>query len=287
MTTEPREWHIGEHEFAAYEGGTAHRALAASLEAHLLRCARCRAGLAVRTPETETDQAWARLADDVDRPSRSLMGRLTGGHWFAGSVLATPALLQAALAAVVLVGLVPLVTALAAGEAGVVALLVLAPLAPMAAVAIAYRNRVDPSGEISLATPSAGLRLVTLRALLVSLVALPLAFGVLLAVDSWATEVPMRLGAAWCLPGLALAGLVLLAGTTRADPAQVAAGLSLGWAAAVVGTVTVRRSLRPEVFIDLIASPAAQTIALAVALTALTLTAVRRDAVAYRRTACP
>jgi hypothetical protein len=260
-------------------------ARAASVEAHLLRCARCRAALAARTSTAETDRAWARLADEVDRPSPSILGRLTGGHWLARSVVATPALMHAALAAVVLVGLVPLVTALATGDAGIVALLVLAPLAPMAAVATAYRERVDPAGEISLATPSAGLRLVTLRALLVSGLALPLAFGVLLAVDSWGTEVPLALGLAWCLPGLALAALVMLAGTTRVDPVQVAGGISLAWAVGVVGSVTVRRSLRPDIFIDLIVGPAAQTTATAVALAAIALTVVRRDAVAYRRNA--
>lgn len=288
MTTEPtsrREWHAGEPELAAYESGTAHRALAASVEAHLLRCARCRSALAARTPGAQTDRAWARLVDDVDQPSTSLIGRLTGGHWFARSVVATPALLQAALAAVVLVGLVPLVTAMVAGDAGVVSLLVLAPLAPMAAVAIAYRDHVDPAGEISLATPSSGLRLVTLRALLVSLVALPLAFGVLLAVDRWAVDVPVSLGAAWCLPGLALAALVLLAGTTRFDPVQVASGLSLGWGLLVVGSVTAPRSLRPDVFIHVITHSATQSTALAVALAALALTVARRDAVAYRRNA--
>lgn len=285
MTTGPREWHAGEQELAAYESGTIHRALATSIEAHLISCARCRAALASRTPRSAVDQAWARLADDVDRPSTSLLGRLTGGHWFARSVIATPALVQAALAAAVLVGLVPLVASLVAGEAGIVALLALAPLAPMAAVALAFHHGVDPAGEISLATPSAGLRLVTLRALLVSAVALPLAFAVLYAVDSWGTEVPITLGVAWCLPGLALATLVLLAGTTRVDPERVAGGLSLGWAASLVGSVTVGRSLRPEVFIDLIAGPAAQSTALAVALAAIALTVVRRDAVAYRRNA--
>lgn len=285
MITEPREWHVGEEELAAYESGTAQRALAASIETHLLRCGHCRAAMAARAPVAGTDLAWARLVDDVDRPSVSLLGRLTRGHWFARSVVATPALLQAALVAVVLVAVVPFAASMAAGTAGVVALLVLAPLAPMAAVALAYRDRVDPAGEISLATPSAGLRLITLRALLISVLALPLAFAALLAVDGWVAEVPLSLGAAWCLPGLALAALVLLAGTTRADPAQVAAALSLGWAVAVVGSVNVRRSLRPEVFIDLIAGPAAQTTALAVALTAIALTVVRRDAVAYRRNA--
>jgi hypothetical protein len=108
---------------------------------------------------------------------------------------------------------------------------------------------------------------------------------VLVAVDRWAADVPLTLGAAWCLPGLALAAIVLFAGTTRVDPVQVAAGLSLGWAVAVVWSVTARRALRPEVFIDLIANPATQAGALAVALAALALTAVRRDAVAYRRNA--
>ena len=285
MTTARSEWHAGEQELAAYADGTASRPLAASVEAHLLSCARCRAALAARTPTDEVDAAWDRLAATVDRPSTSPLGRFAGRHWTLRSAVATPALLQAAVAAAVLVGLVPLVTAMVAGDAGVVALLVLAPLAPMAAVALSFRDRVDPAGEIGLAAPSAGVRLVSLRALVVSLVALPLAFGVLAAVDALVADVPLVLGAAWCLPGVALASLVLLAGTTRLDPAQVAATLSVGWAAAVVVVVTVGRSLQPELFAELIAGPAAQVVALAVALVALTLTAVRRDAVAYRRNA--
>ncbi len=92
-----------------------------------------------------------------------------------------------------LVGLVPLLTAFAVGDAGLVTLLVLAPLAPVAAVALAYRDWTDPAGEISLATPSAGLRLVALRALVVSVAALPLAVVALLAVDRWVADVPMQL----------------------------------------------------------------------------------------------
>ena len=285
MSTARSEWHAGAQELAAYDEGRASRPLAASIEAHLLHCDRCRAALAARTPTTDLDAAWARLADAVDGPSTSPLGRVLGRWWTLRSVVATPALLQAAVAAALLVGLVPLVAALVAGDAGVVALLVLAPLAPMAAVALAFRDRVDPAGEIGLATARAGLRLVSLRALVVALVALPLAFGVLAVVDALAAHVPLVLGTAWCLPGLALAALVLLAGTTRLDPAQVAATLSVGWAAAVVLVVSVGRSLQPERFGELIATPAAQAVALAVALAALTLTAVRRDAVAYRRNA--
>lgn len=285
MSTERTEWHVDQQVLAAYDAGRLPRPVTASIEAHLLRCADCRAALARRTPAEETDAAWERLADDIDRPRVSLLGRLTRGHWFALSGVATPALLRAALAAVVLVGLVPLVAAMAGGDVGLVALLILAPLAPMAAVAVAYRDRVDPAGEISLATASAGLRLVALRALLVSAVALPFSFLVLVGVRLVVGDVPLHLGFAWCLPGLALAAVVLLAGTSRLDPAHVAGGLSFAWAGGVVAVVTSRRSLRPEVFADLIASPAAQTTALAVALAAIVLTAVRRDAVAYRRTA--
>ena len=94
-------------------------------------------------------------------------------------------MVRAALAAVVAGRLVPLAAAVTGpASAGLVVLLVLAPLAPVAAVALAYRDWADPAGEISLATPSAGLRLVALRALLCPLAALPLAFVVLLAVDA-------------------------------------------------------------------------------------------------------
>ena len=249
------------------------RVFAASLETHLVGCADCRGRLASVTPDTEL--AWGRLADTIDRPSR--------GSWLLRSTVATPALLQAALVAVLLVGVVPLVGAAAFGDAGLVALLVLAPLAPVAAVALAYRDRSDPTGEISLATPSAGLRLVALRALVVAGVALPLAFLVLAAYDRWMEEVPVQAAVAWCLPGLALAALVMLAGTTRLDPTYVAVGASGGWALLVATVVTVRRTLRPEVFVDLLATPGVQAVALAVAVAAVLLTVARRDTVAYRR----
>ena len=95
----------------------------------------------------------------------------------------------------------------------------------------------------------------------------------------------MRLGAAWFLPGLALAALVLLAGTTRLDPFHVAVGISAAWAVSVLAVVTVGRSLRPVLFLDLIATPAVQAAALAVLVAAVLLTVVRRDAVTYRRLA--
>lgn len=277
MSTHQNPWHAGESDLAAYAAGGTPPVLAASLEAHLASCATCRGRLAALSDRAQVDAAWLRLADTIDRPSRR--------GWLLRPAVATPAMLQAALAAVFLVGIVPLLTAAIVGDMGLVALLVVAPLAPVAAVALAYRDVADPAGEIGLATPTAGLRLVALRALLVAAVALPLAFLVLTAVDVWVQDVPVRLALAWCLPGLALAAITLLAGTTRVDPLDVALTVAGGWALLVAAVVTVRRSLRPDALADLVAHPAVQSTALAVAIVAVVLTVVRRDAVAYRRTA--
>ena len=270
-------WHADDQDLGAYLAGRTPPVLAASLETHLLGCAACRTRLGALDDPAEQEVAWNRLADAVDRPSRS--------PWIVRSAVATPVMVQAALLAVLLVGLVPLAAATALGDGGIVTLLVLAPLAPVAAVALAYRDTSDPSGEMGLAAPAAGLRLVALRALLVSAVALPLALGVLLAVDTWLGDVPVRLAFAWCLPGLALAALVLLAGTTRIDPVQVALAAAAGWAVLIGSIVVADRTLAPEVFADVIAGPLVQAAALAIAATALVLTVVRRDAIAYRRTA--
>jgi len=281
VNTERPEWHVAEADLVGYAVGTTPLVPAASIETHLLGCARCRAVLA-EASTSQREQAWARLADTVDRPSPSLLERLTGRQGMLRSAVATPVLVRAALVAIALVGLVPLVAAVFVENAAPVALLVLAPLAPVAAVALAYRDQADPAGEISLALPQAGLRLVAVRAVVVALGALVLGVGGLLLIDL-RFDVPTGLAFAWCLPGLALASLVLLAGTTRIDPLPVAVGLSLGWAAALTAGATVRRSFRPDVLLDVIASPAFQSAALLVALAALALTVVRRDDVAYRR----
>jgi hypothetical protein len=277
VSTEHTAWHADDQEIAAYLAGDTPTVLRASLETHLMRCARCRGRLATLAGPAEREAAWDRLADAVDQPSRS--------PWIVRSAVATPVMVQAAMVAVVLVGLVPLVAASALGERGLVSLLVLGPLAPVAAVALAYRDGSDPSGELALAVPTAGLRLVALRALLVSAVALPAAVLVLVAVDLWVDDVSVRLALAWCLPGLALSALVLLAGTTRVDPVHVAVAASVGWALVVGVGVAAHRTARLEVATDLVAGPFVQSAALAVAVAAVALTAVRRDAVAYRRAA--
>lgn len=290
MTTARTPWHVDDETLAGYAAGATSPVLSTSVEAHLLACPACRERLAAETPPAEVDEAWDRLADLVDRPSPGLLGRLGPLHRsgrlerYARSTIATPTMVLAALTAVALVVVVPLVAAAVSGGAGVVALLVAAPLAPVAAVALAYRDQADPAGEIGLATPSAGLRLVALRAVVVSAAGLVGASVALLLLRLW-VDLSAATVLSWCLPGLAFAALVLLAGTTRLDPTRVAGALALGWATVVVTGSTVGRHLRPEAVLAVVAGPALQTAALVVALVALFLTVARRDTVSYRRTA--
>jgi hypothetical protein len=283
VSTHRPEWHVADPDLVEYAAGTVGVVPAASIETHLLACPRCRAQLG-RVGGDEREEAWARLADAIDHPSPTLLERVTRRHHLARSAIATPVMVRAALVAVALVGIIPLLAAFVASDAAPLVLLVVAPLAPVAAVALAYRDWSDPAGEITLATPTAGIRLVAMRAVVVALSALVLAVVALLVAELW-VDVSTRLAFAWCLPGLALAALVMLAGTTRIDPLPVAIGLSLAWAATVLLGATARRSLRYEALLDLVASPAAQMAALTVAVAAIALTVVRRDAVSYRRIA--
>jgi anti-sigma factor RsiW len=278
VSTHHFEWHADEGDLMAYLDGDGTSVASASVEAHLLACADCRDRLARMSGDEELEEAWDRLVDVIDRPTVTTVQRLTRGRATILPTVATPATLRAALVAVTLIGLVPLASAVLLGEGGLALLLLLAPLAPAAAVAISYREWSDPAGEITLASPSAGLRLVAMRALVVSGLALPLVVGVV-----WLSDMPIRLAFAWCLPGAALAAIVLVAGTTRLDPLHAAVAISAGWVLLLGIPAMGRRGQRAEEVLQWIADPALQTSALLIAVAALLLTALRRDAVAYRR----
>jgi predicted anti-sigma-YlaC factor YlaD len=283
VTHDRSAWHAAEADLAAYADGALSPVLTASVDAHLARCSDCRRTTSRVAESAETRRRWERLTDALDRPSRSVTDQLhvLEGHELARAALATPALRWAWGVALGIVLAVPLASLLmfGAGPRALAALLAVAPLAPGAAVALAYRRAVDPAGEMALATPSSGLRLVAMRAVVVAAAAVPpgLAIG-------WLTAVPLPVAMAWLLPGFALAGLVLLAGTTRVDPLVAAGLLGGGWALAVAAPASARM-LAAQHVIDLVAAPPVQLTALAVTAASLLLTVARRDAVAYRRTA--
>ncbi|MDT0164655.1 hypothetical protein Q9R32_03700 [Actinotalea sp. AC32] len=293
MSARTAAWHARPADLAAYADGTAGELVAASVETHLVRCGTCREELARLSDAEASRRRWDRLADVVDRPRPTAVERLAraaglvrtdGRETLAGgtllrTTLAVPSMRAAWLAAVALVALGPLVVAGLAGTHVLPAFLGLAPVAPAVAVVLAYRTTTDPAGELAAAAPTAGLRLVAWRSLAVAGAAVPLGLVVGVVAD-----LPVRFAAAWVLPGLALAMLVLACGTTRVDPALVAAVASGAWTVAV-GLAGPLGDVAPWDLATTVSSPAAQGAACAVALAAGLVSVARRDAIAYRRSA--
>jgi hypothetical protein len=103
-------------------------------------------------------------------------------------------------------------------------------------------------------------------------------------VSGWLVGLAPSVSAAWLLPGLALAALVMASGTTRLDPLSVSVVLGLLWAV-VVGTPASLHAAAAARLVDLVSAPGTQLAALAVGGVAVLVTVARRDVVAYRRTA--
>ncbi|MCP3423948.1 hypothetical protein [Nocardioides pinisoli] len=264
-------WHADEETLQAWADGSAAPLLAASVESHLLRCAECRrrtAGLASRTEPEDVVRRWEALAERIDRPRSHPLLRLG---------LATPGLRTAWLASLLLLLALPAVVTIS--DLRLPLFMALAPVAPLAAVALSYGRGAEPAGELALATPSAGLRVVAARAVVVTLTAVPIGVGGALLLGQ-----PVEIALGWLLPGAALASLVALSGTSRLDPAVVAACLGSAWALAV-SWPAASRQVTADVVSEAVASAPSQLTALAIALAALAVTIVRRDAVAYRRNA--
>lgn len=277
-------WHVSERELTDYLSGTAGAVLTASVETHVLGCAQCRGSLAAaggRAARQITERRWAALIEQIDRPSTPGLARSSGAHpsLITRASVSSPPLLAAWLTALTLVLLLPVLPVVLAGREATTALLAVAPLAPMAAVVLAYRRTTDPAGELALATPLAGFRLVATRALLVAVAAAPA--GVLLGL---ALGLPTSVAFGWLLPGLALSGLVLVAGTILPDPTVVAGVLGGAWALAVtLPSLSTRGS--PDLVTHVVTSSGTQLLTLTVAVAALALAFARRDHVTYRRTA--
>ena len=262
-------WHADEETLRSWASGAAAPVLAASVEAHLLRCDECRRRTSAQSAGDSAGDSvrrWEELADRIDRPRSHPLLRLG---------FATPGLRGAWLASLLVLLALPVVVSVLGDRLPL--FMALAPVAPLAAVALAYGRNTEPAGELALVTPTAGLRVVAVRALLVAVPAVPIGVGGALLFG-----LPTTLAFGWLLPGAALASLVALAGTTRLDPSVVAATLGSAWAVAVSWPAASRR-LPADLVSQVVASAPSQLVALTVAFAAIALTVVRRDVVAYRR----
>ncbi len=269
-------WHVPERLAVAYSVGEVQGARAASIEAHVMACETCRSLVTAAVPDTRLESIWTAVADEVDIPRRTWSERLLGTLGMADSdarlVAAAPALHLSwltSLAAVLLFA----VWASNTSDPGVTLFLIVAPVVPVLAVMGAYGPRIDPTYEMSVASPYPTLRLVLLRSATVVAVSGALA---LLA----SALVPQgQMAAAWLLPCLALVMLTLILARWVPQPvaaAVVAAGYSLPLLMALANDRDVS---------SVVTSAALQVAAVAVAVAALTVmtadpqlrTALRRN----------
>ena len=133
-------WHLTPQTLTAYRDDDVDPVQAASVEAHLLGCADCRADLARGagpTASRDSERRWATLTEVVDAPARTPLGRLG---------LSTRPLVAAWAAALGLLVLVPAVPAVVVGSAMPTLLLALAPLAPTVGRRARLPRRQRPRG---------------------------------------------------------------------------------------------------------------------------------------------
>jgi hypothetical protein len=232
-----------------------------AVESHLETCAPCRGRL---TPDPLADEVWAGLAPLLDQtpqmpPARTWRRRLTtwvspmAGPWLAMILVVT-------FVAVVLDRLS------AAAPGGISLVLLIAPVLPVLGVAASWGRALDPTYELTAATPRAGLPLVLRRTAAVLAVVMP---GLVAA-----GAVTGAALAQWLLPCLAFTAGTLalggLVGVTRAATTLVAL-----WAVVIVApTIALSRT---SVVLDPAATPVwAALLALGLLVIALRRTAFTR-----------
>ena len=260
-------WHAGPRLLERYAAGALGPAVAASVEAHVAACGRCRARCVGLVPPARLEVGWAGVAAALDAPRPGPVERLLLALRVPDDVArllaATPSLSVSWLAAVAL-ALASGVGAAHAAADGIVVFLAVAPLLPVLGVAVAYGPGVDPVHEIAVAAPTSGLRLLLVRAVavLASTVVLAAAAALALPGLGWA--------AAWLLPALGLTGVTLALSARVA--ASLAAGVVVGiWALALVLGGTLGEDPR------VLFGPGAQAVHAAVAVAAAAVVVVVRD----------
>ncbi|MGY1730075.1 hypothetical protein ACI798_01040 [Geodermatophilus sp. SYSU D01045] len=273
-------WHVDPGTSAGYRAGALTDAAAASVEAHLLDCAACRAGLAAAPPGADRaahERTWDALATALDdRPASAgerLLGRVLPTH-VVRLLAAAPALQRAWWAAGTGLLVVALLAAqLGSGALGTAVFVVSAPLLPLAGVALAYGGVDDLAGEVAGTTPFSRFRLLLMRTTAVAAATLPVTAALASALPGGT-----RPAVLWLAPALALCALTL-ALSARTDPRRVAAVLTVLWLAASWGALRPPRSrLAVDEVLDrsLAFRPAGQAALLCVAALALVAAVTRR-----------
>ncbi len=234
-------WHADPGDIARYSANTIDATRAVSIEAHLVRCAHCREQVAGVADQTRLDAAWVEIVDTVESPRPTVVERVLrrmGVRTDTARLLAATPSLQASWLMAVFVALGFATLAAHGGtERGLAVFLIVAPLLPMAGVAAAFGCELDPTWEITAASPGGGFRLLLMRASAVFATTLAVAAAAFLALPalSW-------MAAAWVLPAFALT-LASLALSTYTSPERAAIAVAVTWVAAVLASAHETRDL--------------------------------------------
>ncbi|GAA1773190.1 hypothetical protein [Luedemannella helvata] len=237
MSTDSAGWHVDRATLDGYATATLDMAQAASVEAHLLRCATCRDSIAEGAAPSlapRLDQVWAGIVDRVDAPRLSVVERLLrllGVPAAEARIVAATSSLRLPWLGATAAALAFAVVAARADANGMLFFLSLAPITPVLSVAVAFGARTDPTYEIGLAAPYSAFRVLLLRAaaVIVSTSVLALAAGSLTPSRGLSVAV-------WLLPALGLT-LLTLALSGWFDSVTSAAVVAAGWLVVVVTTV--------------------------------------------------
>lgn len=271
-----QRWHPSSESLADWIEGTARAVSAASVEQHVMTCEECRAATSARSRLTDAldlTRSWESIQDRIEpqRPTVVARGarRMGLSESDALATGSTQTFAAAWIGSLVAVTGLTVLAAMVAPVRALEAYLLIAPLVPMVGIVAAYGDGVDPTFELTLASPYSKLRLLLLRSAAVLVTCVPLTIGAGILLQPWWVAV------AWLLPSLALVLLVLALSTWTDTPAAAAVG-----AGAWVG-VTVLATVQGSVLTVL--SPGALALcALGVAAGAGILT-VRRDFLSTRR----
>lgn len=224
-----QRWHPSSESLAEWIEGAARAVSAASVEQHVVTCAECRAATSAHSKLTnalDLNRSWESIQDRIEPQRPTVVARgarrlgLTESDALAmGSTQTFAAAWIGALAAVT--GLTVL-AAMVAPVRALEAYLLIAPLVPMVGIVAAYGDGVDPTFELTLASPYSKVRLLLLRSVAVLVTCVPLTIGAGILLQPWWVAV------AWLLPSLSLVLLVLALSTWTGTPVAAAIGAG-GW----------------------------------------------------------
>jgi hypothetical protein len=226
------DWHVSAEVWQAYAAGRLDNVAMASIDSHVVRCARCQGSARAVVSPAATDAVWGAVIDEVRRPElpptvrwlRRLGVReedlvvlaASEGFVLPWSLAVGAALISALLTSVITVRQEEIFW-------------LLAPTAPVFAVIAAF-EATEPLHAIMGSAPYDKVRLAVLRTVATLAVALPVTSAVGLAVPGLAD-----LAFVWLLPSLALTSLALVLHTWLQS--WTAAAVSAGsWLVVVVAT---------------------------------------------------